>query len=533
MTGRSGLPTGWTLGASTGSYSHRIRDRGELLLRSSSSMLTHLATRRRERRPMSDEGVRPERAASTHRPRDLTVRPSHHAHRRASRSRTSSSASTRSCAARIAYDPPVPAIARLGLFLASLALAGAIGCRPPRAGDLWGTARSAIRHDDLLVRSFAVLVLAESREEEGRRPFEALAGSPDVAVRVMVVQRMAVDGPQRHRDSLLRALREDRAVRPWALRAWYGVADPDVLRYAREAARASVVWDGTGTPPRPPVHLALYLASVGARDTGVMGPTMRRCADVGADEVEARLCGEASAAWWLHGAAEARGGVARALAHPSEWVRTAALDVLAVAPHDEACALAGGAASDPSALARISALGVLAKCLPRGIGAGEVRRALRDPAPFVRYKAALLLPTDDPAGTEVLVGLLRDLWLPDAAHIAAELARRDHPAGLARLERLVADPMRAESDRFGTLVQLFPIVDALSTLQGHRVEAMLRHLRGLRSLEGLTATLVLVRRGDCGVPPYFDEALHGERGLEAQLLADLIECERRRPSPSR
>jgi HEAT repeat protein len=384
-----------------------------------------------------------------------------------------------------------------------------------------------------VVRQFAVLVLAETQDEEGRLHFRALFGSPDLWVRVMLIERMAVDGPAQYRDPLLDALADAYEVREAALPAWYGIADAQALARVRAAVQARAADQRRGAWRSPPIEEAQYLASVHAADADLMRTTMGRCAASVPRDGEAAECGGAAAVWWLLGAPEAREMVVQALAHPSDEVRVATLEGLVVAPHAEACALARAAIADGLIPVRRAALHVLEPCVRMGIGEPEVRRALRDPNEQIRYEAVLALPPDDPEATVVLVDLLNAFWLPLAADIAGELARRGDPAGLAHLERLVADSMRTDSGRHSTLIRMFPIVNALSKLRGPRVDAMLRRLRGLHTLEGLAATLVLVRRGDREMPSYFEAALDGDRGLEAQLLAVLIDRERRPRRASR
>lgn len=410
-----------------------------------------------------------------------------------------------------------------------LVLTAALGCRlSSRVGpaDPWEPFQRAIRHQDSVVRQFAVLVLAETQDEEGQRHFRALSGSPDLWVRVMLIERMAVDGPARYRGPLLDALTDAYEVREAALPAWYGVADEQALARVRAAVQARAADQRRGTWRSPPIEEARYLASVHAADAELMRTTMGRCAASVPGDGEASECGVAAAIWWLLGASDAREMVVRALAHPSYEVRVATLEGLVVAPHAEACALTRAAIRDGQIPVRRAALHVLEPCVRMGIGEPEVRRALRDPSEQIRYEAVLALPPDDPEATVALADLLNAFWLPLAADIAGELARRGDPAGLAELERLVADSMRTDSGRHSTLIRMFPIVNALSKLRGPRVDAMLRRLRGLHALEGLVATLVLVRRGDRAMPSYFGDALDGELGLEAQLLAVLIDRER-------
>ncbi len=422
----------------------------------------------------------------------------------------------------------------LAVLIALLGLSCGPAGRPlfPRASNrsLAPFLRAVQGDDGTLIQWQAIRVLAEVDDEEGRACFASLTSHANPQVRSLAVRRMGEDPGARYRAEVVAALRDpDLSTRIAALTSQIGQGGEDALATARSLVQACLddrvpcALDPSLlvllTADAPDVHRLLQAARAHYCHTSLGAPLRTdACALI---EMLRLMAGDATDA-------------ADLLAAWSELSETERRVILAdgrYRPIPSVCALARSALADASPELRMGGCRVLARCMGDETNQAALRAvAQRDRDDLVRLAAARALPEDDAAGTAALVDLLERperLNTNDAMAAATLLAHRGHVGAWASMERLVTARARDWWPASSLLIDQYPYVAMLAEFTDPRADALLRRLRANPSVEGLVATLVLVRRGDLQVPSYFDDALDGDLGLEAQLLAVLIDRERR------
>jgi hypothetical protein len=381
---------------------------------------------------------------------------------------------------------------------------------------------AALADPDPARKELAVMVLAELRDPEARRQFAESTGHSDPTVRQVVVARLAADGPSAHRGALLGATRDpDWLVREAAWEGLVGDRDPATLARASEAVDERIAGGG-GRYGRSPLLEAEVLAA-GADPAGLAA--VRRasagCTPWPGDPAGVQVCGVLAAARWALGDETARDDVRRALAHDAAYVRNVVLRALRFVGSDDAHALLRSALSDASPQARWAAANALRLTGARDTATLEAlrRAAAGDPDDTTRAEAARALPTDDPASTAALAACLDGVGQPFDVELAAELARRGHPGGVARLTERAKSTDRWPGRPARRLVEGYPLVAAIASVPGPAADDLLRLLRDRRGAEALVAAFALARRGHRQVPAWVEDAAAGRNGADAQLLA--------------
>jgi len=376
-----------------------------------------------------------------------------------------------------------------------------------------------------LIPTQLVHALAEVDDPEARRRLGALLAHPDLNVRAAAAERIAAEPTDVFHEQIIAAMRSSYpAVRRAAFDGWAGRSAPEAFEAARAALRAcGIGWVGAAS--------CVTLAPLGLL---VAGDAPGAAADLNAAREawcppregvsSAANCVVIDVMRLMAGASVETATLTAAWASlPNDRDRVAALDVSRSRTNAAVCSFAQTASRDASLYVQAAACAVLARCPPSAENIGALR-ALASPGRerISRFIAGRSLPPGDAVGTRALIDSLTALSYDDVARAALVLARRSHPEGWAALERLIADDARSAGGGAVTLLGSYPYVEALSQLSGPRADAMLRALRAIPGHEGLVAALVLARRGDRDFPEYYRDALAGDRGLYAHMIAVAI-----------
>ncbi len=417
----------------------------------------------------------------------------------------------------------------LAVLIALLCLSCGPAGRPlfPRASNrsLAPFLRAIQGEDGTVIQLQAIRVLAEVDDEEGRALFASLASHANPQVRSLAIRRMGEDPGARYPAEVAAALRDpDLSTRIAALRFQIGQAGEDALATARSLVQACL-------DDRVPCALdpsLLVLLAAGAPEVPHLLQAARAhyCHTSLGAPLRTDACSLIEMLRLMVGEATDAADLLAAWPELSETERRVILVDGRHRPIPSVCALARSSLADASPELRAGGCRVLARCARDETNLVALRAvAQRDQDDLVRLAAARALPVDDTAGTAALVALLERperLNTNDAMAAATLLAHRDHAAGWASMERLVAARARDWWPASSLLVDQYPYVAMLSELTDPRANALLRRLRANPTVEGLVATLVLARRGDREHPPYYADAINGDLGPFPQMIAIAI-----------